>query len=159
MLDILTNHLSRYFVHDTADQIAIIPQFHIPQLLLHLRKPLKNHPGRNTFQPLRDFSGTIVRGDGREIYAHDRPRLLGYRFQNYTGWQSPEISPSSGSQLTRPEPSNDIGAPTPQIFEIISSASGSLETHAWENTKLSPLQGLSLFLPPASLRVSKSRFS
>ena len=154
MLDILTNHLSRYFVPDTADKIAIIPQ-----LLLHLRKLLKNHPGRNTFQPLRDFSRTIVRGDGREIYAHDRPRLLGYRYQNHTGWQSPEISPSSGSQLARPEPSDDIWAPTPQIFEIISSASGALKTHAWKNTKLSPLRGLALFLPLASRRVSKSRFS
>jgi hypothetical protein len=52
-----------------------------------------------------------------------------------------------------------FGHPHHMIFEIISSASGALKTHAWENTKLSPLRGLALFLLPASRRVSKSRFT
>jgi hypothetical protein len=44
------------------------------------------------------------------------------------------------------------------IFEIVNSTSCAFETHAWKNTKLSPLRGLALFLPPASWGVSKSRF-
>ena len=69
MLDISTNHLSRDVVPYTADKIAIVPQFSTPQLLLHLRKLLKNHPSRNTFQPLHDLGETIARW-GRQKDVH-----------------------------------------------------------------------------------------
>jgi hypothetical protein len=69
MFDISTNHLSRDVVPYTADNIAIVPQLSTPQLLLHLRKLLKNHASRNTFQPLHNLSRAIARW-GRKKYMY-----------------------------------------------------------------------------------------
>ena len=158
MLDIPTIHLSRYFVLDTEDKMAIIPQFPALQLLLHLRKLLKNHPSRNTFQPLRDLSRTIVRGNRKKFMRMIVQDFLGIDFKTIpVGNLLKYPLQAIRNSLAQNHPTI-FGHPHHMIFEIINSASGSLETHAWKNTKLSPLHGLALFLPPASWGVSKSRF-
>ena len=158
ILEISTNHLSRYVGPYTADKIAIVPQFSTPQLLLHLRKLLKNHPRRNTFQPLHNLGGTIARwGRQKDMHmiVHD---CLGINFKSISLGNllknlfqpTPHSLPQNHSPI--------FGDPHHMIFEIVDSTSGALETHASKNTKFSPLRGLAPFLPPASWGVSRSSF-
>jgi hypothetical protein len=116
MLDIPTIHLSRYFVLDTEDKMAIIPQFPALHLAASPQETSEKPSEPKYFSISARLEQDYSARKSKEIYAHDRPRLLGYRFQNHTGRQSPEISPSSDSKLARPEPSDDIWAPTPHDF-------------------------------------------
>jgi len=158
MFDIPPNYLRRYFVSHTSDKIAVVPQFSTPQWLLHLRKLLKYHPGRNTFHPLHDLGGTIARW-GRKKYMH-------MIVHDFLGIDLKTISLGNllrnplqpmGHSLSQDQPPI-FGTPHHLIFEIVNGSSGSLEAHASKNIRLSPLCGLVPFLPPASWGVSRSSF-
>ena len=158
MLDISTNHLSRYIVPYTADKIAIIPQFSTPQLLFHLRKLLKNHLSRNTFQPLHDLGRAIARW-GRQKDMHMIIQyFLGINFKSIPlgNLLKNPLQPTRHSLIQDHSPI--FGDPHYMIFEIVDSTSGPFETHASKNTKFSPLRGLAPFLPPASWGVSRTSF-
>ena len=158
MFDIATNHLGRDVVSYTPDKIAIVPQFPAPQLLLHLRKLLKNHPGRNTFQPLHNLGRTIARGD-RKKYMHMIVQyFLGVDFKSIPlgNLLKNHLQPMCHA-LTQDHPPI-FWDPHHMIFEVVNGTSGSLETHASKNTRLSLLRRLAPFLPPASWGVSRSNF-
>ncbi len=150
MRDIPTNHLCRYLVPYTSDKISIVPQFPTPQLLLHLGKLLENFAGRNTFQPLRYLGRTIAWGDRKKYMHMILHYFLGIHLKAipFGNLLKNPLQPIRYS-LAQNHPTI-FRHPHHMILEIVNSASGSFETHAWKNTKLSPLRGLALFLPPAS---------
>ena len=158
MLDVLTNYLCRNFVPNTADKIAVVPQFPTPQLLFHLWKLLKNQPCRNALQGLHHL-GRTVPGRSRQkdmhMVLHDFLRIdlkaipLRYSLKNLLQ------SLSNGSPQNHP---SIFGDPHQMVLEIINSSTSTLEAHAWKNTMLSPLRGLALFLPPAELGGIQERF-
>ncbi len=158
MLDIPTNHFRRYLVPDTSDKIPIVPQFSTPQLSLHLRKLLQYQPGRNTFQPLHHLRRTIP--------WWDRKKDMHMIIQDLLGIDGKAIP--LGNLLKNPlqairdslaqNHATIFGYSHHMILAIVNSASGAFETHAWKNTKPSPLLGLAFFLPLASWGYPRADF-
>ena len=150
MLDRPTNHLRRDFIAHPADEVPIVPQLPTPQLLLHLGKLLKDYSDRDALQPLYDLCQTIPRGSRQKNMHMIVQDFLGIDFKliSFSNFLKSYFQSVRDSLVQHH--ATIFGHPHHMIFEIVDSSTGSFDTHAWKNTKLSPLRGLALFLPSAS---------
>ena len=61
ILEIATNNLRRDLVTDSANKIAIFPEFPAPKSSLEARKLAKNGPSTQTFEPSNNLSDGVSR--------------------------------------------------------------------------------------------------